>query len=96
MNTTVETLAANGSTTALDWIGGDGTVFASGTFGGGSVTLQMSIDGGVAWFTALDADGAALALTTAGAFSFSVGSCKVRGVLAAATAPSINISIQER
>lgn len=96
MNTTVETLAANGNTTALDWVGGDGTVFASGTFGGGSVTLQLSIDGGVTWFTATDETGLAVSLVTAGAFSFSVGSCKVRGVLAGATSPSIKISIQER
>lgn len=94
--TTNELLSANGNTLTLDWYGADGTLFASGGFGGGTVKLSISCDGGTTWFTAKDSSGVDLALTAAGAFNFSMGNCKVRGVLSGATGPAVRISIQER
>jgi len=94
--TTNELLNANGNTQTLDWYGADGTLFASGGFGGGTVSMAISCDGGLTWFNAKNSDGVDLALTAAGAFNFSMGNCKVRGVLSGATGPAVTISIQER
>lgn len=84
MNLT-ETISSNANSTVIDWHGGDGTVAAQGSFNSGTVKLQASIDGGNNFFDAKDADGANLALTTDGAFSFTIGSCKLRANTAGAT-----------
>ena len=93
--TLIETLGDNGNTEAINWQGKAGTLFASGDFSGGNVKLQLSIDG-TTWFNAKDESGTDLALTVNGAFSFSVGNCKVRAALAGAAAPLVLVSIQER
>jgi hypothetical protein len=80
-----QTLTTNTNTDALNWFGGDGTVFASGAFSGGSIKLQFSNDGGTTWIDAKDADDNALTLTANGAFSFSIGNCKLRTLGTGAT-----------
>lgn len=80
-----QTLTTNSNTEALNWSGGDGTVFASGTFSSGSIKLQFSIDGGTTWVDAKDADNNALTLAADGAFSFSIGNCKLRTIGTGAT-----------
>ena len=81
-----ETISSNANSTVIDWHGGDGTLAAQGTFSSGAVKLQASFDGGSSFFDAKDADGANLALTTDGAFSFTIGSCKLRANTSGATA----------
>ena len=93
--TLIETLAADGATEVINWHGKAGTVFASGDFGGGNIKLMLSIDG-LAFFPAKDETGADLVLSADGAFSFSVGNCKVAVLLAGSVAPSVLVSIQER
>lgn len=77
-------LTTNGNTEVENWHGRDGTVFATGSFGGGAVNLQASLDG-VVWFDCTDATGSVVSLSTNGAFSFSIGSCKLRLNLTGAT-----------
>ena len=59
-------LATNDDGVPVGLIGsGDRTFAAFGTFGGGTVTLQGSLDG-TNWFTLRDPQGANVALTAAG------------------------------
>ena len=81
----IETISSNANSTVIDWLGGDGTLAATGSFNSGTVKLQASIDGGNVFFDAKDADAAVLSLTADGAFSFSIGSCKLRANTAGAT-----------
>ena len=80
-----ETISSNANSSVIDWHGGDGTLAAQGTFSSGTIKLQASFDGGSSFFDAKDADGANLTLNTDGAFSFSIGSCKLRANTAGAT-----------
>lgn len=41
--------SVDGNSTSLSWGGGIGVVGIKGTFGGGTVTLQLSPDNGVTW-----------------------------------------------
>ena len=81
-----ETISSNANSSVIDWHGGDGTVAATGAFSGGTIKLQISVDGGTTFFDAKDGDGANLTLTADGAFSYSIGSCKLRANMAGATA----------
>lgn len=81
----IETISSNANSTVIDWLGGDGTLAATGSFNSGTVKLQASIDGGNVFFDAKDAEGTNLSLTADGAFSFSIGSCKLRANTAGAT-----------
>ncbi len=44
-----QTLSADGQSGVFEGNGGPVTVSASGTFGGGTVTIQYSRDGGITW-----------------------------------------------
>jgi hypothetical protein len=69
-------------TTWRQWNGGRGTLFVSSTaWGGGSVKLQASIDGGA---TALDL-GASLNFTANGAASFELAACMLKVAITTAT-----------
>lgn len=81
----IENISSNANSTVIDWLGGDGTLAATGSFNSGTVKLQASIDGGTTFFDAKDADAANLALTADGAFSFSIGACKLRANTSGAT-----------
>lgn len=80
-----ETISSNANSTVIDWLGGDGTLAATGAFSSGTVKLQASIDGGDTFFDAKDADGLNLALAADGGLSFSIGSCKLRANTSGAT-----------
>jgi hypothetical protein len=58
--------AANGQGAAQTWRGGWGTVWCSGTFNSGTVTLQVSYDAGSSYQTAKDDAGNNVAFTAAG------------------------------
>lgn len=82
--------SANVNGAAVDWGGGRGVFAAFGTFGGGTVTLQWTPDGGTDWLP-VDASGNTFTtLTAAGAGGFELPACQIRAVLAGATSPSVS------
>lgn len=88
-------LTADGDT-AITWPGGQGQLCAQGTFGGGTLALQFSLDGGTTW-TALEDDPAS-SLSAAGTFVFSsmrtdAVDYQLRLNLSGSTTPNINIKI---
>jgi hypothetical protein len=95
---TETTLTANGSTNPIGYEGYlgllSGTFWASGTFGGGTLTLECSRDGGTTWLSC-DRGGTTITTFT----SNSVGNFqlnakyKVRATLTGATSPNIYIGI---
>lgn len=58
--------AANGQGAAQRWRGGWGTVWCKGTFDSGTVTLQISYDGGTSYQTAKDDIGDDVTFAAAG------------------------------
>jgi hypothetical protein len=79
--------SANVNGAAFDWQGGRGVFAAFGTFGGGTVALQWTPDGGTDWL-AVDASGNTFVTFTAnGAGGFELPPCQIRAVLTGATAP---------
>jgi len=71
-----------------------GTVYVFGTFGGGTVTLQSSPDGGTTFIDVPDSTGAATTLTANGMVNFELFSDAEEPIelnlnLAGATAPSL-------
>lgn len=91
-----ETLGANGFTTPVRWYGDPGTIFATGLFGGGSVKLQISIDGASNWYDSVDPFGVVGTITTNGSLTFEVGGCYLRAELSGATSPNLTIRIATR
>lgn len=84
MDQLFEAQSANGESTARDWSGGAGTLAGSGTFDSGTLTLQMSPDGGTTWLAT------SATLTAAGIAAFTLPPCKVRLSLGGASTPSVN------
>ena len=81
-------LAANGSTGAIDVSGASQvTLGASGTWGGGTLTWEISLDHGTTWVTS------GLSQTADGSKILTNPATQVRGTLAGATAPSISCAI---
>ena len=78
-------------------------VYASGTFGGGTLTIQISNDGGTTWFAATNSvgnvtftgDGADRLFLLAGDVRNNDKQIKVRGSLSGATSPDINVTIAD-
>lgn len=67
------------------------TVWAQGTFGGGSLALEFSLDG-ITWGAATDSNGA-VALTAAGGVEFTAPTRQGRLRLSGATAPDITAEV---
>ena len=84
------TLSADGNTSVVDWIGGEGFFVAQGTFGGGTLTLKYTTDGGTT-YTAVGTD---TTLTASGGGYFTLPLCSLRATLAGSTSPSIAVKIQ--
>ncbi|HCR85494.1 MAG TPA: hypothetical protein DIV86_02335 [Alphaproteobacteria bacterium] len=89
MSTLTQTLTANGNTNTIDWYGGVGTFAASGTFGGGIITMQYSLDG-----TNFITGGVDSELVSDGGKKFSLPKCSIRLNLAGATSPNVNCFIR--
>lgn len=84
-------LTASGSTSSVRWSGVYlGHFYAHGTFGGGTLTLQYSVDGGSTWLTA---DSENLVFTAAGSNNFQLPHCLVRITLSGATDPDIDTGV---
>lgn len=81
------TVDGNGS--AFDWPGGQGALIVTGTFGGATVKLQMSPDGGT---TYVDTEGS---LTATGVDLFTLPPCKVRGNVSSAGTTSVTAYAQK-
>jgi hypothetical protein len=80
------TIAANGNSATIPWIGGNGYFTAQGTFGGGIIKLQFSTDSGTTWSDI----GALTTLAASGGGMFeNLPKCSLRVNLAGATTPSI-------
>jgi hypothetical protein len=87
---TTAALTADGSTTGLA-LEGLITVSAIGTFGGGTITLQGSIDNST-WFSLTDSNGTAATFAANGATNIEIGELYVRGTLAGSTTPSVTLT----
>ncbi len=79
----------NGTSDAVAWHGGEGTFFAHGTFGGGTLKLQASFDGGGNWIDV----GPDVTFAAAGAGNFRIGLCKLRATLSGASSPDVAAGI---
>lgn len=103
-----ETVSADGNSTAVTWESrrkdtpNRGTVWAYGTFGGGTASLEASPDGGTTWVAILDQSGTAITFTANGVVNFELyadqdpiaaNKTKIRLTLAGATAPTLNYII---
>ena len=84
-----QVLSADGNTISVLWAGGEGTYSASGTFGGGTTRLMVSMDDGATFFSA----GPEGELTISGIRSFSIPECTLRVSLTGATSPNLTISL---
>ena len=93
------TLTANGAGTVVDWTGRRvGNITAYGTFGGGTLVFQYSLDGGTTWKTvnSVSADLVATPLSfteDTNGLNFEAPKCKVRFNLSGATSPDIDYFI---
>lgn len=88
-----QTLTANGSSAAISVPAGNTTLLAGGTWGGGTITPEISADG-VLWVP-LKKDSSSLTtnatLTTDGSFCANLPQCLLRFTLSGATSPSIKV-----
>lgn len=82
------TFTADGSSPGYSFPGGVGTVQADGTFGSGTLTLEVSSDEGVTYTSG----GSTVQLTAEGLFNFSLPSdgLMIRLTLSGSTAPDID------
>ncbi len=104
-------LTADGATDAVTWTNPNngtlpvGTCHAFGTFGSGTVTLQVSPDNGSTWIDILDEVGNPVAFTANGSKNFTIASTsnnpiaseitRLRFNLAGSTAPSLTLVIAD-
>lgn len=86
-------LTANGATNPVRWYGGRGSIAVWGTFGGGTVTLQMSPDGGTTWLNVDHSSDNYVTFTAGGTGGFDLGLCMLRFNLTGATTPSVWCSL---
>ena len=83
-------LSADGSSADQQWRGGTGFVTASGTFGGGTLELELSLNGGSTYVGA----GTGGQLTSAGSFVFELpDDALIRVTLSGSTGPSLEYTI---
>lgn len=82
------TFTNNGKSAGVPFPGGTGTVQANNTFGGGTLSLEVSSDGGTTYTNG----GTSVQLTAAGLFNFTLPSDEliIRLDLTGATSPSID------
>lgn len=88
-------LTANGSTEIMDYVGFErATFWASGTFGGGTLTLECSRDGGTTWLSCDRGGTTITTFTSSGVGNFQLNArYKVRATLTGATSPDIFIAV---
>jgi|TARA_R110000824_G_scaffold31783_5_gene103097 hypothetical protein len=79
-------VTADGNSTEVAWPGGVGQMVVEGTWGGGTVALQMSPDDSVTWV----AIGGDATITADGVVSFNLNGCDIRLNLSGSTGANIN------
>lgn len=84
-----ETLSADGQTAATAHPGGSAAFYGVGSFGGGTLTMEASFDGGTTWIDVLSS-----AMTADDVYAFVLPPCLVRGDLAGATTPSVVVGYE--
>lgn len=87
-------MTTNTSSAAIKWDGGRGVFMAWGTWGGGTLTLQMSPDDGTTWVNVDRTGDTFCTLTANGQGGFELPKCQLRVTLAGSTAASINSGVQ--
>lgn len=83
--TATPTLAADGSSPDVDWQGGNGVIFAIGTFGGGTLTTNIKAPDDTTYVSL----GTGTVFTANGVGGFTAPAGKLRVTLAGSTAPSL-------
>jgi len=81
----MDAVAADGNSSVYVWRGGKGTLVGAGTFGSGTLSVQVSLDNGTTWVGLASAT-----MTAASAITFEVHRCQMRFNLAGATGPTLN------
>ena len=71
-------------------LGVNGCVQITGTFGGASVSMEVSNDGDT-WFTLKDDNNAAITVTANGFADFSTAAIYIRPVISGGTSDSVNV-----
>lgn len=71
----------------------DKTVTAQGTFGGATVTIQVSNDGGTTWHVAQDMVGAPLTFTVAGAKVMASNGLRTRAAITGGAGTTVSVQI---
>lgn len=92
-----ETLTENDTATGADWPGGEGFVSVYGTFGGATVNVQISVDGGTTYFTpdtGTPPDG--VAFTANGIVKFDWPSCLIKPVASGGTSQDVDVKVQPK
>lgn len=84
-----QSLTADGQTTGTPHPGGSAAFYGVGTFGSGTLTMEVSFDGGTTWVDVLDS-----AMTADDVYAFVLPPCLVRGDLSGATNPSITVGYE--
>ena len=79
-------VTADGNSTALDWPGGVGQMVVEGTFGSGTVKLQMSPDDGTTWV----AIGGDATVTADAVVNFDLNGCDIRLNLSGSTGANLD------
>ncbi len=93
---TFPVITADGQTAAasvLPWVGGRGVFTAFGTFGSGTLKLQVSHDAGTTWIDVDRSGDTFVTFTTNGQGGFELGNCLLRTSLSGATAPTITAGV---
>lgn len=80
-------LTTNSSTTPLQFQG-EGTIAASGAFGGGTLQVEASFDEGSTWIALTDG-----VFTGDATLNIKIGHCWLRTTLTGATSPSLFVAI---
>lgn len=71
----------------------DKTVTAQGTFGGATITIQVSNNDGTTWHTAQDMVGAALTFTAAGAKVMASNCLLMRAITTGGTGTTVSVQV---
>lgn len=82
-------ITGDGNTSAVQHPGGSGAFGAAGTFGGGTLTMEISFDGGTTWVDVLDS-----AMTADDVYAYALPACLIRGNLSGASTPDIDIFVR--
>ena len=94
------TFSGDASLTSLGYVGTEGMIQIGGSFGGGTFTIFISLDGGTTKNAFKDLTGTAYSTTTADTFQFSLPikddaatGIILYGTLAGSTTPSLTVKI---